>query len=121
LRRIVIKTVSHDQGWSSYEDDYGTYRGSWTWFDIVLERPEDGHMTEVYRGNVQSNIHACIDMTTHVVDLGIDHPVVEMARNKDVISVWIRASFSGWTNYVEKITMWTFSVFEVEETDDGER
>lgn len=33
IRRIRFTTVSRDQGWSSYREDQGTYRGSWTWFE----------------------------------------------------------------------------------------
>ncbi|KAJ9654582.1 hypothetical protein H2198_006397 [Neophaeococcomyces mojaviensis] len=33
LRQIRFITISRDQGWSSYSEDHGTYRGSWTWFE----------------------------------------------------------------------------------------
>ncbi|CAK7201627.1 hypothetical protein SEUCBS139899_004336 [Sporothrix eucalyptigena] len=36
-RRIVFTIVSHDQGWAS-SGDRGGYRGSYTWFDVGLER-----------------------------------------------------------------------------------
>jgi hypothetical protein len=117
LRRIVVKIVSHDQGWSDCSEGQGTVLNSWTWFEIVLERQEHDKMVEVYRGWIQANLHARVDMTTFVLDLGVDHPVVAMARNKDVVSLWIRAQFQGWINYVEEISMWTFFVYEVEETE----
>ncbi|QDS73669.1 hypothetical protein FKW77_002689 [Venturia effusa] len=33
VRKVVFAVESRDQGWSSYPDDHGTYRGSWTWFE----------------------------------------------------------------------------------------
>jgi len=38
VRKVVFQTVSRDQGWSSNEGR-GTYRGSWSWFEVHAERP----------------------------------------------------------------------------------
>jgi hypothetical protein len=37
-RKIVFTLKSHDQGWGGSFGDKGTYRGSFTWFDVGLER-----------------------------------------------------------------------------------
>jgi len=37
-RKIVFTLRSHDQGWGGQSADHGTYHGSWTWFDVGLER-----------------------------------------------------------------------------------
>ena len=37
-RKIVFTIRSHDQGWGGSAADKGTYRGSFTWFDVGLER-----------------------------------------------------------------------------------
>ncbi|KAL2140120.1 hypothetical protein VTI28DRAFT_4235 [Corynascus sepedonium] len=37
-RRIVFTIRSHDQGWGGAPADHGTYNGSWTWFEVGLER-----------------------------------------------------------------------------------
>lgn len=37
-KKIVFKIRSHDQGWGGGRADKGTYRGSYTWFDVGLER-----------------------------------------------------------------------------------
>ncbi|CAK7215216.1 hypothetical protein SBRCBS47491_002407 [Sporothrix bragantina] len=37
-RKIVFTLVSRDQGWSNNIRDRGTYRGSYSWFDVGLER-----------------------------------------------------------------------------------
>lgn len=39
LRLVVFTLRSHDQGWSDSVQDHGTYRGSFTWFKVVLKRP----------------------------------------------------------------------------------
>lgn len=37
-RKIVFTIKSHDQGWASDRSDTGTYTGSYTWFDVGLEK-----------------------------------------------------------------------------------
>ncbi|KAI9046928.1 hypothetical protein LZ554_009005 [Drepanopeziza brunnea f. sp. 'monogermtubi'] len=36
-RKIVFTIVSHDQGWGGSSADRGTYKGSYTWFDVGKE------------------------------------------------------------------------------------
>lgn len=36
-RKIEFRIVSHDQGWGGGSSDRGTYRGSFTWFDVGKE------------------------------------------------------------------------------------
>ncbi|CAD6444105.1 af724416-380e-4b7f-9561-d406b960dbf8 [Sclerotinia trifoliorum] len=37
-RKIIFRIRSRDQGWGGVRADKGTYRGSYTWFDVGLER-----------------------------------------------------------------------------------
>lgn len=37
-RKAVFTLKSNDQGWGGIFADQGTYNGSWTWFDVGLER-----------------------------------------------------------------------------------
>ena len=30
-----------DQGWSSYSEDWGSFRNSWTWFEVILRPGEE--------------------------------------------------------------------------------
>ncbi|KAG0123911.1 hypothetical protein HOY82DRAFT_494750 [Tuber indicum] len=39
VRKLIFKTVSRDQGWTSNEGQ-GTYKGSWSWFEVHAERPK---------------------------------------------------------------------------------
>ncbi|KAF8418864.1 hypothetical protein EV426DRAFT_617629 [Tirmania nivea] len=53
-RRIVFTICSMDQGWGGRPEHHGTYQGSYSWFDVGLERftalkysePEDRVQTE---------------------------------------------------------------------------
>ncbi|XDG07542.1 hypothetical protein ABKA04_007157 [Annulohypoxylon sp. FPYF3050] len=38
FRKIVFEITSNDQGWSSDSEHHGQYEGSWTWFEVGLER-----------------------------------------------------------------------------------
>ncbi|RPB23898.1 hypothetical protein L211DRAFT_838358 [Terfezia boudieri ATCC MYA-4762] len=56
-RKIVFTLNSRDQGWGGRPEHHGTYKGSYTWFDVGLERftalkcseSEDRMQTEVQR------------------------------------------------------------------------
>lgn len=37
-KKIVFSFKSHDQGWGGDPGSHGTYHGSYTWFDVGLER-----------------------------------------------------------------------------------
>ncbi|KAA8567768.1 hypothetical protein MFRU_010g01150 [Monilinia fructicola] len=37
-KKIVFRIKSHDQGWGGAREDKGSYRGSYTWFDVGWER-----------------------------------------------------------------------------------
>jgi hypothetical protein len=112
LRRIVVKIISRDQGW--WDNSAG---GAWSWFDIVLERPEGdiGQRAEIFRRPLLNNFVGEPQMTTHLINIGLDHPIVKEARSNDVVSIWICARFPGWENVVQEITVWTFTVYEVDE------
>lgn len=65
-KKIVFHLRSHDQGWGGVRTDKGTYRGSYTWFDVGLERTyatRKGNSTCFFkaRANNTSNLQ---DLTT---------------------------------------------------------
>ena len=101
LKKVVITVVSKDQGWSSYPDDHGTYRGSWTWFELSVGSPlkDSG---EKWRGEVTRNLHAHGDFKEHVIEIK-DGELYEKAESGDVLTVWARAQFPGWVNTVKKV------------------
>lgn len=54
VRRIRITTFSRDQGWVDDESQYGTYEGSFSWFEVSLLR--NGREVPRSRFEIQRNI-----------------------------------------------------------------
>jgi len=100
LREVVITVVSKDQGWSNYLEDYGTYRNSWTWFDLSVGPPTKG--SEKWRGLVVRNLHAHHSFKEHTIEI-TDGELYEKAKSGDVLTVWAHARFSGSANMVKKV------------------
>lgn len=101
LRKVVITTVSKDQGWSNYPDDHGTYRNSWSWFELSVGSPSQGS-GQKWRGEVVRNLHAHSDFKRHTIEI-MDGELYEKAKSGDVLTVWALARFPGWRNTVEKV------------------
>ena len=102
LRKVIITVVSKDQGWSNYPDDYGTYRNSWTWFDLSVG--PSGDSGEKWRGAVVRNLHAHNGFKEHTIDIS-DSGLYEKAESGDVLTVWALAKSPGWVNTVKKVTI----------------
>ena len=39
MRKIVFVIISKDQGWSSFPEDHGKFKNTWTWSEVVLRGP----------------------------------------------------------------------------------
>ena len=102
LRKVVITVVSKDQGWSTYMNDYGTYRNSWTWFELSVGPPRDSG--ERWRSVVVRNLHAHSDFKEHTIEIS-DRELYEKAESGDVLTIWAHARFQGWKNTVKKATI----------------
>ena len=100
LRNVVITIVSKDQGWSNYQEDHGTYRNSWTWFELSVGPSKD---SERWRGEVVRNLHAYDGFKEHTVEIS-DRDLYEKAKSGDVLTVWALSWGSGWRNRVKKVT-----------------
>lgn len=111
--QVTVDTWSHDQGWSSEpnRDWLGTYQGSYTWWELTLDRPialrpEDSDDTtqpptnEVHRIHVCHNIHASREFKHHTLTLHRDHPLLRDIQQGDRLSLWARTQYPGWTNIV---------------------
>ncbi|WVR04764.1 hypothetical protein IAU60_001776 [Kwoniella sp. DSM 27419] len=108
VRKVVIETVSRDQGWIQNDPTYyGTYEGSFSWFEITLLRGTDE--VEGSRCSVQNNIHAGQYYKDHTNTLYADHPTVKLARPGDRFVLWARAQYPGWQNHLleASITVYT--------------
>jgi len=103
LRKVVITIVSKDQGWSSYPEDHGTYRNSWTWFELSVGSSSETP-AEKWRGEVVRNLHAHGEFKKHAIKIS-DQGLYEKAESGDVLTVWAHARFLGWRNTVKKVTI----------------
>lgn len=102
VQQIVIDIWSHDQGWSSYPEDHGTYRGSWTWFDLGIQRPQGRKDITAGLPGLVTNVHASSETRHHqVVYRRDDQPWIEYLQAEDRISIIPQARFPGWVNYTE--------------------
>lgn len=91
LRLVVFTLRSHDQGWSDNRQDHSTYRGSFTWFKVVLKRSKktvkveassgDGNTDgktqedeyeEVASKQMIQNVHASKFDTVHTLTWSVD-------------------------------------------------
>lgn len=103
LKKVIVTVVSKDQGWSSYEEDHGTYRNSWTWFELSVGPSSDASV-EKWRGEVVRNLHAHDEFKEHTVEV-MDKTLYEKAESGDALTVWAHADFPGWENTVAKVTI----------------
>ncbi|CAG8500907.1 6576_t:CDS:2, partial [Dentiscutata heterogama] len=89
-KEIVITCESHDQGWSSYPQDRGTYNNSWTWGEVSI-------ITSKQNNNLQDN-----NWQVHKQEFFSDHPLVQSLQLGDIVGLWIRSEFPGWCNYIKQ-------------------
>ncbi|EPQ50680.1 hypothetical protein GLOTRDRAFT_66814 [Gloeophyllum trabeum ATCC 11539] len=96
--RVVITIESHDQGWSSFPEHWGSYENSWTWFRAVLRRGEEC----VGSWDICRNRHADEHWRKRTVvwEKPEDHPLMKELRAGDRIEIWPEARYPGWMNFV---------------------
>jgi ankyrin repeat protein/Cdc6-like AAA superfamily ATPase len=103
---IVIVTRSHDQGWSSYPEEQGTYHGSQTFFSV-----EAKSATGEPKGSLvfQYNIHGSSKTREHTNILSSRassaKELIDKLQAGDVIQVIPQARYAGWVNYVEGVDL----------------
>lgn len=101
-QQVIIDIWSHDQGWSSYPENHGTYRGSWTWFDLGIRRPPGREDIAIDLPPLVTNVHASSETRHHQV-VYRRHEQLWMGdlQEGDRISITPRARFPGWVNFTE--------------------
>ena len=118
LRRIVFTFTSKDQGWSSYPEDYNTYRNTWSWFEVGV-RPTNETESDPTRGfrpdeyqryELQRNRHAGKEPESYRIEYGREDPITKNLKPGDVVDLLACAQFGGWENQVHaaSIEMWSF-------------
>lgn len=108
VREIRMEIRSHDQGWSSYSEDHGTYRNSWTWFDLGIERaPGREDVCGDLDVRLATNLHASGIAQNHrvVYRAEDDLPWMRSLQAGDRVSIIPRALFPGWQNFVERASI----------------
>ena len=124
-RKLVIVTHSRDQGWSSYPDDQGTRRGSWTWVNLQLQQQQQrgGNHEQLYCTRLVTNIHAGEDWerTERVFSQGDTTLDVLASALEDndgsgsavTINLYTHSCYPGWNcrmNGAEVRVLWTPNV-----------
>ena len=115
IRRLVFTFRSKDQGWSSYGEDHGSYRNSWTWFEAGLRKlaGEENALSPMdqpeRRYRLQCNRHAGREVEDYRFELEKDHPLLQEMQAGDEVVLWALARFGGWENFVQEaaIQLWT--------------
>ena len=132
LRRISFILRSKDQGWSSYPNDRGTFRNSWTWFEARIERPpvESPEQSQeqdranntsqicVHSCRVQTNRHAGSDLEEYTVEYGPSSELLHLIQEGDRIILSAHAQYGGWVNVVDhaSIELWCVDDLEKNKT-----
>ncbi|KAJ5387099.1 hypothetical protein N7509_009640 [Penicillium cosmopolitanum] len=111
VREIKVIIWSHDQGFSSYPEDHGTFKNSWTWFELEIERPPKSLRFE---DPVATNMHACKEFQCHMKVFsgeGSDEAngLIKTLQTGDRVSIIPMARFPGWRNYVREASIEVYS------------
>jgi ankyrin repeat protein len=118
VEKIVFTIRSHDQGWSGWPGDHGTYRNTWTWFQTrVSKRRQPLIQSESWC--IAKNLHARDYDQTHVVTWTASLTEEEERDGRkrksrdwvrhleigDVVSIVACAQYGGWVNHVKSATI----------------
>lgn len=97
---LAVKITGHDQGWSSYPADQGTYNNSWTWYTIKIgtSQPE----------TLWRNRHAVATPETQNKVWDRSSDVVSRLRGHGKLGIWAHARYPGWENTVENASVELF-------------
>ncbi|CAH7668919.1 hypothetical protein BY996DRAFT_7595577 [Phakopsora pachyrhizi] len=125
LKRIQWKINAHDQGWSSYPADHGTFRNSWTWFEAMVTA--DGDSQDLSQSSDQEdwhqickNFHAVSEFREQTIIWKPDHSILKKINQalldrlsndgnsnnsflKIGITVRAVAQFPGWANTIQRV------------------
>ncbi|MCO5581451.1 hypothetical protein L7F22_035335 [Adiantum nelumboides] len=97
VKGIKVTVESHDQGWSSYRDDHGTYNNSWTWGELAV-LAADGQTQIGKRIHVYTNLHAVDEWQVHS-KIVTDPLFLESIQAERVIALYLCSRYPGWCNY----------------------
>ncbi|KAF1836049.1 hypothetical protein BDW02DRAFT_578223 [Decorospora gaudefroyi] len=117
VRKIILVTRSHDQGWSNYKHQHGTYEGSMTFFDFVVQRP-DGSIRDIGKEGraIIHNVHGSRETREHFIVLKTlpaeeQTSWLELIEPGDRFGLVPQAVYQDWINFVESVRIEVFSTF----------
>src|SRR6266404_2280126 len=85
ISRVIIRTESHDQGWSSHPKDRGTFNNSSTWLDLTLVRNPPIETPPNWR--IYTNLHASLAWQTKEVILDKSNEIIGALRSGDSLGI----------------------------------
>src|SRR5690606_6148760 len=103
IQAITFTITSHDQGWSSYPEDHGTYMNSWTWFEAGIVPPGEDEVSKAFEGSkrLATNRHAVGEAQTHIVMVRKgERPWLNEVVPGSKVVLEAHARFGGWVNWV---------------------
>jgi len=102
VKMVVFTARSHDQGWSDNRGDWGTYKNSYTWFEVAIKRAksmesesagapttagqdgrnDDEDETEtVAKRHLFTNVHCAARDTIHTITWSADLDATSITSN----------------------------------------
>ncbi|KAI1073622.1 hypothetical protein F5B20DRAFT_597369 [Whalleya microplaca] len=115
IQQVRISIRSHDQGWSSHSMHHGTYEGSYTWFEVGIQK-SDGRWLDLNFDErlITRNIHASSQSRTHCIIFSHDDSTgtsswTTLLELGDRVAVLPKAQFQGWVNYVQSANIEIFT------------
>ncbi|KXZ50418.1 hypothetical protein GPECTOR_16g592 [Gonium pectorale] len=116
VEAIEAEAESHDQGWSSFPDDHGTYRGSWSWGELkvlgVLQQEGGPALADDDQGRLFSNLHAVRRWQSHAGSRGPESSLVRFLNEERpgggggpfgcTVQLLMCAAFPGWVCFMRR-------------------
>lgn len=94
LLRVHVVVRGHDQGWSSYPQDQGSKRNSWTWYTMNTcnagAPPECG----ADDARLATNLHASSETQTHEFNWTPTDEMVQGLQAGQCLCVWAHARYA---------------------------
>ena len=115
--KIIFTITSHDQGWSSFPHDHGSYMGSQSFFAAEICSVDENGKTEIVskRKKIVYNVHASKEWKQHVVVWEKEGARKDLKKWFDglrpgyLVRVYARAPDWGWENHVQQVKVDIFA------------
>ncbi|PSN70473.1 ankyrin [Corynespora cassiicola Philippines] len=109
IREVAFITRSHDQGSSNHSELQGTYEGSYTWFEVAIQKADGSwHDFGTDDPRIIINVHGSNQVKEHCAEYGHCWPKMQCQwldtlEQGDRIAVLAKARFLGWVNFVHSV------------------